>query len=192
MAISQKIRFEVFKRDGFTCRYCGKKPPEVILEIDHLIPIAENGKDDLNNLLTSCFNCNRGKGKILLETLPTSISENLTIIKEQRKQSKQYYKFLEEIAQQKEDDLKEIGLYFFNRFVKSQKDYNKLIFGGQWATSIKIFLKIFNKYEIIEAIDIAYGKFANYTYDQQNKTFRYMCGVLHNWRKQRIGENTVS
>jgi 5-methylcytosine-specific restriction endonuclease McrA len=31
MAITKKLRFEVFKRDNFTCRYCGRKTPEVIL-----------------------------------------------------------------------------------------------------------------------------------------------------------------
>lgn len=34
--ISKKKRFEVFKRDMFTCVYCGCKPPDVILEIDHV------------------------------------------------------------------------------------------------------------------------------------------------------------
>jgi 5-methylcytosine-specific restriction endonuclease McrA len=38
MAISKKLRFEVFKRDNFTCQYCGRETPEVILEADHVIP----------------------------------------------------------------------------------------------------------------------------------------------------------
>ena len=54
MSISKKIRFEVFKRDSFQCQYCGKTPPNIILEIDHIIPISEEGADDINNLITSC------------------------------------------------------------------------------------------------------------------------------------------
>lgn len=32
--IPRSIRFEVFKRDMFTCQYCGRKAPDVILEVD--------------------------------------------------------------------------------------------------------------------------------------------------------------
>ena len=34
--IGKKMRFEVFKRDKFTCQYCGRKAPDVILEVDHI------------------------------------------------------------------------------------------------------------------------------------------------------------
>ena len=52
MTVSKKLRFEIFKRDNFTCRYCGKKTPEVVLEIDHIIPKSKKGKDDESNLIT--------------------------------------------------------------------------------------------------------------------------------------------
>ncbi len=58
-AISKKTRFEIFKRDRFTCRYCGKHSPEVILEVDHILPVAEGGSNDLLNLVTSCRGCNQ-------------------------------------------------------------------------------------------------------------------------------------
>lgn len=60
--LSKKIRFEVFKRDKFTCQYCGRKAPDVVLEVDHIRPVAKGGKNDLVNLVTSCMECNRGKG----------------------------------------------------------------------------------------------------------------------------------
>lgn len=61
-AISQKIRFEVFKRDKFTCQYCGAKAPDVVLQVDHIEAVAKGGKNDILNLLTSCKACNGGKG----------------------------------------------------------------------------------------------------------------------------------
>ena len=61
--ISKKIRFEVFKRDSFTCQYCGRMAPDVVLEIDHINPIANGGDNEIMNLVTSCYDCNRGKGK---------------------------------------------------------------------------------------------------------------------------------
>ncbi len=59
--ISKKTRFEVFKRDKFTCQYCGRMSPDVILEVDHIKPVADGGTNKLINLITSCRDCNRGK-----------------------------------------------------------------------------------------------------------------------------------
>lgn len=61
-AIPKKTRFEVFKRDSFTCQYCGRRAPDVILEIDHIHPVASGGDNHVLNLVTSCVECNRGKG----------------------------------------------------------------------------------------------------------------------------------
>jgi hypothetical protein len=62
LPISKKTRFEVLKRDNFTCRYCGAKAPDVVLEIDHVKPVAGGGCGCLSNLRTACIDCNRGKG----------------------------------------------------------------------------------------------------------------------------------
>lgn len=67
MALSVRTRFEVFKRDRFTCSYCGKTPPDVLLECDHIIPRAAGGSDDITNLTTACKECNAGKSAGLLE-----------------------------------------------------------------------------------------------------------------------------
>ena len=61
-AISKKMRFEVLKRDKFTCQYCGKQSPSVILHLDHIKPVSKGGKNSLLNLVTSCVDCNLGKG----------------------------------------------------------------------------------------------------------------------------------
>lgn len=60
-SVGARVRFEVFKRDSFTCQYCGVKAPEVILEVDHIKPVADGGSNDLLNLVTSCRECNSGK-----------------------------------------------------------------------------------------------------------------------------------
>ncbi len=69
-SLSKKTRFEVFKRDSFACQYCGAKAPDVILEVDHIKPVVEGGTNDMINLITSCFDCNRGKGKTKLKDNP--------------------------------------------------------------------------------------------------------------------------
>lgn len=64
--MSKKTRFAVFARDAFTCQYCGRQPPSVVLEVDHIIPVVDGGTDDNANLRTSCFTCNRGKGRTVI------------------------------------------------------------------------------------------------------------------------------
>lgn len=65
--ITKKIRFAVMKRDNFTCQYCGAHGEGVVLEVDHIIPISKGGTSDMDNLITACFDCNRGKGSDLIE-----------------------------------------------------------------------------------------------------------------------------
>lgn len=57
----KKARFEVFKRDNFTCQYCGGRPPEAVLVVDHMTPVKLGGTNELTNLITSCEPCNQGK-----------------------------------------------------------------------------------------------------------------------------------
>jgi hypothetical protein len=68
-AIKQSIRFEVFKRDSFTCQYCGRKAPDVILEIDHIIPVSKGGNNSIENLVSACRECNGGKSDKKLSEL---------------------------------------------------------------------------------------------------------------------------
>lgn len=71
MAIGKTLRFEIFARDAFTCQYCGERPPDVILEVDHIHPRSKGGSDDAINLITSCFQCNRGKrARVIAEVAP--------------------------------------------------------------------------------------------------------------------------
>lgn len=55
--IGNSKRFEIFKRDLFTCQYCGNHPPKTVLEIDHIIPVSKGGDNSQDNLITSCFVC---------------------------------------------------------------------------------------------------------------------------------------
>ncbi len=57
------LRFAVFRRDSFTCQYCGRAAPHVALHIDHVAPWADGGRTELANLRTACDVCNLGKGR---------------------------------------------------------------------------------------------------------------------------------
>lgn len=85
--LTKSLRFEVFKRDSFTCQYCGQKSPDVLLEIDHIEPVSQGGTNDILNLLTSCRACNSGKSDRRLS--------DTSVVEKQRRQ-------LEELQERKE------------------------------------------------------------------------------------------
>ena len=60
------LRWMILKRDNFTCCYCGRKAPNVELEIDHKIPISSGGLTTEENLVVACLECNQGKRDSLL------------------------------------------------------------------------------------------------------------------------------
>lgn len=60
------LRFRVLRRDGFTCTYCGRRPPEVQLHVDHVVPFSTGGMTVIDNLKTACRDCNLGKGTLSL------------------------------------------------------------------------------------------------------------------------------
>jgi hypothetical protein len=53
------IRERVFARDDYTCHYCGRRG--LRLECDHVIPVSRGGSNEDDNLVASCFRCNRAK-----------------------------------------------------------------------------------------------------------------------------------
>lgn len=59
--ISNKLKHEIWRRDDFTCQYCGRGINEVELEIDHILPVSKGGTIAPSNLQTLCFECNRKK-----------------------------------------------------------------------------------------------------------------------------------
>lgn len=64
-SLSIRKRFFVLKRDHFACVRCGASGFGVRLEVHHRIPFAQGGSDNLSNLETLCFDCNRGQSDSL-------------------------------------------------------------------------------------------------------------------------------
>ena len=87
-SLSKKLRFEVFKRDSFTCQYCGRVAPNVVLEIDHIEPVSKGGGNELLNLISSCYECNRGKSDIKLDddSVVLKQRQQLELLQERREQ----------------------------------------------------------------------------------------------------------
>lgn len=147
-SISKKLRFEVYKRDSFTCQYCGRKAPDVVLNIDHIKPVAKGGTNDILNLITSCFDCNNGKRDILLD--------EDSILSKQRLQLEQLQERREQIEMMFEwkKSLEDLGDYTSDlliEYVESKISPHKLNDSG--VTKVSILLKKFSIDEIFDAID---------------------------------------
>ena len=67
MPVSKRLRYEVLRRDNYTCRYCGAFAPLAILVVDHVTPRKHGGPDKLENLITACQDCNSGKSAAMPE-----------------------------------------------------------------------------------------------------------------------------
>ncbi len=64
--MTSKLRQQIKERDNYTCKFCGNSThnePNLLLEIDHIISVADGGCTVENNLQTLCWKCNRTKGR---------------------------------------------------------------------------------------------------------------------------------
>jgi len=104
-SLSKTTRFEVFKRDSFRCQYCGRAAPDVTLHVDHIDPVANGGDNDLLNLVTSCVECNAGKGARLLsdDSAVSAQRAQMEALQERREQIEMMLSWRRELADQ--DDL---------------------------------------------------------------------------------------
>jgi 5-methylcytosine-specific restriction endonuclease McrA len=55
-------RANIYARDAFACQYCARVLPTGDLTFDHVIPVAQGGRKDWDNIVTCCVTCNRRKG----------------------------------------------------------------------------------------------------------------------------------
>jgi ATP adenylyltransferase len=59
--ISGTLRYEVLKRARFRCELCGISAEDKALQVDHIVPRAKGGADDISNLQALCYTCNAMK-----------------------------------------------------------------------------------------------------------------------------------
>jgi 5-methylcytosine-specific restriction endonuclease McrA len=55
-------RANIYARDDYRCQYCGESFPTSELTFDHVVPVAQGGRKDWENIVTCCVQCNRRKG----------------------------------------------------------------------------------------------------------------------------------
>jgi len=85
-SISKRVRFAVFSRDGFTCRYCGATSETAQLVLDHIEPISKGGSDEPENLVTACHPCNAGKSDQSVSSAAVNEDHRLALAQEMQEQ----------------------------------------------------------------------------------------------------------
>jgi HNH endonuclease len=170
--ISKKLRFEVFKRDGFRCAYCGAVPANALLECDHINPVSRGGHDGLDNLITACFDCNRGKRATPLSFVPQSLSERASEVLEREAQIAAFQRIMKKRRMRLEADAEKLFEAFCSSFAIDKipmRDFS----------AIKNFVDKLGFDECLGALEKASLK-VPYCAD---RAFRYFCGIC--WNKIR-------
>lgn len=178
MAVSVRLRFEVFKRDDYTCRYCGRRSPEVVLEVDHIVPVSAGGSDDEMNLATSCWDCNRGKAAVPLAEVMTGSDPHDKAVEalERRRQLEEYNAVIAAEADRIEDDTWDLV-----RFWKEEQGFTDeddlTTIGRADANWLRQALKWCPREKIREFMRIALAR-------RMTRNLRYVAGCARNWRYQ--------
>lgn len=173
--VSKTLRFEIFKRDSFTCQYCGAHPPAIVLEIDHIIPVASGGGNQMDNLISACLNCNRGKSARSLNSIPQSLQAKAKAIKEREAQIKGYSNIMEAKRIRIESEAKLVE-EVFSRFHDGYEltEYS--------LASVRRFIERLGAPVVIDAMETA----CTASWVRSNNDFKYFCGIC--WHLIRDGQ----
>ena len=179
--LSKRTRFEIFKRDGFRCVYCGTTPVQSALRVDHVIPVAENGTNVPENLVTSCHDCNAGKAATPLEKKRLTKPMLTVAHTDHVEQIREYLKVQKQIAEARQEAAEELAEYWQAKIGPMSEDmFNRLSGIIHELPSDKL----------IEAINIVARKFGKmnhfHSYDA-TKRAKYFNGILRKWRTEANG-----
>lgn len=177
--IPKSVRFEVFKRDKFTCQYCGAAAPDVILEVDHIRPVAKGGTNDILNLVTACRSCNRGKTDKELsdDSAVRKQKRQLDDLQDRREQLEMVLKWREELESQLLEEVAYVEKIMF--------DGSDWTFSDTGINNAKRMLKQFGFSEVCEAVEIARNHYFKGRYKDLVYAWGKVGGICYNRKKAR-------
>jgi len=198
-SIPKSIRFEVFKRDLFTCQYCGKKAPDVILEIDHIVPVSKGGDNSIENLVSACKDCNSGKSNKRLSELSEVEKSRKQIEELQEKKN-----MIDMIFQWKQSvfDAKDYEIDKFQEMLQNITGFEQMTFTDKYRKELKSSFRKFGLDRMIDSLQIAYESYfredeksfhimvskiigiATNTYDEENNPEKFSMRKIYNTAKK--------
>lgn len=180
-ALSKKERFSVFERDWFCCQYCWRDPIkfDVVLEVDHSISVKHWWTNIIENLVTSCFDCNRWKSRksvIIWEIDIDWESEKLKQAKERLVQIKKIKSIRKKI-----EVIKDKQNYAIFWFIKDKLSWYSENLLQQMNMAIKWKYNKWISIDLLEeCLDITYYKFSDKKEFYTKDFVKYFYGVLRN------------
>lgn len=162
-SISKRRRFEIFKRDNFTCQYCGRRPPTVVLQLDHVIPVCQGGDDSTANLVAACEDCNAGKSGVPLDQAIEVVETEVERGRERLAQMKAVQKLAIEERKFMDAAVEEVAAAFgWDHPLELTED-----------RSIRVFLQKLPLADVLNAVNICQSKIQ----DNPRQQFKYFCGI---------------
>lgn len=157
MPVSKRTRFEVFKRDKFTCQYCGQKAPEIVLHLDHVEPSSLGGGNEIINLVTSCKECNQGKSNVRLsdDSAIEKQRHQAELLQERREQLEMVLEWQRGLIDIEGEQVESVG-QFFSECVPGYS------LNETGIASIRRLLSRFSITEVLEAIRISAAHYLEY------------------------------
>lgn len=167
MAVSKRTRFEVLRRDEYTCRYC--RATDQPLTVDHVVPVALGGSDDPSNLVAACKDCNAGK---------SSSSPDAATVATVREEALRHAQLIEAAYAILVERLGERDSYI-DRFAE---EYQSLPMPSNWRESVGRWFDMAVPIEmVVDAARKAVGSPRTFCGTDR---FRYMCGIV--WNQMRV------
>jgi HNH endonuclease len=159
--IRKSIRFEVFKRDSFTCQYCGAKSPDVLLQVDQIEPVSKGGTNDILNLVTSCEACNAGKSDRRLSDTAVidKQRQQLEALQERKEQIEMMFQWQKSLMQLDDHLLQQLAS-FWSELIPTYS------LNEAGKRGLQKLLKRFAPNEIMEAMRIAAQQYLDYEGDR--------------------------
>ncbi len=171
MAIPKRTRFEVLRRDNYTCRYC--RSTDNPLTIDHVTPVSLGGTDDPSNLVACCKDCNAGKASSSLD------AEHVAQVDDDAARWARARERALELAATNRIAAEERRQPFYEAWLGWDKDGSAL--PADWTASVDRWLNSgITVDQLVEALDITLPK----RYVRHGDVFRYVSGIVRNWLRE--------
>ena len=137
----------------------------MVLEIDHIHPVSKDGENDILNLITSCFDCNRGKGDRLIsdDSVIKKQHEQLKVLQERKEQLEMMLEWRKGLDDIKQDYIDAFEDVFFRKtghhLAPPQMDV------------VKKWLKTFSLNQLLDGLDVS----VDYYYAESEHRFYDAC-----------------
>lgn len=182
-AISKRLRFAVFKRDGFRCRYCGRTPEVSVLHVDHVVPVSKGGTNDPANLVAACSSCNGGKSNIPLDRHDLGTQSDPETIVEQAKQIRGYLRSLKDLEDARNEMMNAMARLWESRIGPMSNDMaNRLrsIIGTTPVETIRYAINAVGRSKMASPGE-------SYSWGRALQQQKYFSGVLRKLREESKG-----